>query len=182
MSISNDLLPSFPIRPLFWHEYKRAWREAMLESSRGSSGGRGLFSRRWGVVHLRDPYFTIWPGGWQAGVAYRRHADVRRSANDWSIATRRFSPWKLPAPPPLSLPRPACHAHGRKFTRVVCVCAIVCRSSANPTKCRFHPSTRNPSRCRSLSPFVFAYASILEGGSLYITFFTFPKKWRIILC
>ena len=25
------------------------------------------------------------------GVAYRRHADVRRSANDWSIVTRRFS-------------------------------------------------------------------------------------------
>jgi len=36
------------------------------------------------------------------GVAYRRHADVRRSANDWSIATRRFSPRELFAP--FSLP------------------------------------------------------------------------------
>lgn len=32
------------------------------------------------------------------GVAYRRHADVRRSANDWSIATRRFSPRELFVP------------------------------------------------------------------------------------
>lgn len=45
----------------------------------------------WDVVHLCDPYFTIWPRvAGRLGVAYRRPSDVRRSGNDWSIAPRRF--------------------------------------------------------------------------------------------
>lgn len=71
-------------------------------------------------------------------VAYRRHADVRRSADDWSIATRRFSLRKLHVP--FSLPRTSRHSHACNLRfSYERVCArphvSVCRSSTNsPTR------------------------------------------------
>lgn len=42
--------------------YKRTSQGNVGERQGMRAAVEGLFSR-WGVVHLRDPYFTIWPGG-----------------------------------------------------------------------------------------------------------------------
>jgi len=113
------------------------------------------------------------------GVAYRRHADVRRSANDWSIATRRFSARKLLAPFPL--PRPFLALARAQFTRTVCV------SRARVSVCRSSPN--NPTGSAVSSPWRKPFSQPIAlrlrlRGSSRVDLFTsasadVSKKWRI---
>lgn len=157
-----------------------------------------MFSR-WGVVHLRDPYFTIWPGEGgvadRLGVAYRRHADVRRSANDWSIATRRSSLRNASRPFfPSASSSPLARA---QFTRVdvracVCMCVCVCMCMGGWMRASVCRSSNNPTRTVGFNPpgetllAVVAYrpsSSLTDprGWIFLHHLLLVSKKWRITL-
>lgn len=115
------------------------------------------------------------------GVAYRRHADVRRSANDWSIVTRRFFPRELFVPFSLLWPARLIRA---QFTCNVCVC--VCATYADPRRTVPHQTGRRFIPLGETLLLVAAYrpssllTRIVEGGSLYITFYTFLKNGGLL--
>lgn len=99
---------------LLVREHMSVPRKATLENGKGCERRPGGGSRG-GVLYTSAIHILQYGRGvaGRLGVAYRRHADVRRSANDWSIATRRFSPRKLFVP--FSLPWPAGLTYGRNL-------------------------------------------------------------------
>lgn len=107
------------------------------------------------------------------GVAYRRHADVRRSANDWSIVTRRFSLAFSPFPS-VSLSSPS----RKRDLHAPRACA---RSYADPPRSsrphqqpRIIPPRVNPSKLgRPIAPLLLR-RRVFKGGSFYIRM----EKWR----
>jgi len=190
MWLSNKI-----IFPFYWKDLRKrndhnifSDKRAYKRTLQGNVGERKGCERRsgscsqGGVLYTSAIHILQYGRGVadRLGVAYRRHVDVRRSANDWSIATRRFSPRELFVP--FSLPWPSRFTYGRNL-RASHACA---RTYANrilgeqPHQTVVHPSRRNPSPYHSLSPFVFAYADLRGWISLY-HFQHISKKWRVAL-
>lgn len=99
-------------------------------------------------------------------MAYRRHADVRRSANDWSIVTRRFSlrP-SLPSALPCSLslsPSPLLPANVI-YTRVCRSSPLLERASPPPGHA-FQPSGQPIRSSSNRSSRVDLFTFLLETG------------------
>lgn len=123
-------------------------------------GGReGVSHRLGGELYTSAIHILQYGRGWLAGqgVAYRRHADVRRSANDWSIVTRRFSlrP-SLPSSLGLSSPSRERDLHARAARMQIL-------SSLRTT----FPTIRT--RVSTLRPaYPLLFQPILKGGSFYI--------------
>lgn len=99
-------------------------------------------------------------------MAYRRHADVRRSANDWSIVTRRFSlrP-SLPSALPYSLslsPSPLLPANVI-YTRV-CRSSPLLEQASPPPGHAFQPSGQPIRSSSNRSSRVDLFTFLLETG------------------
>lgn len=99
-------------------------------------------------------------------MAYRRHADVRRSANDWSIVTRRFSlrP-SLPSVLPCSLslsPSPLLPANVI-YTRV-CRSSPLLEQASPPPGHAFQPSGQPIRSSSNRSSRVDLFTFLLETG------------------
>lgn len=152
----------------------------MLESSEGMRAAVGGCSRGAGGVLYTSAIHILQYGRGVAGkgVAYRRHADVRRSANDWSIATRRFSLRESSSRVPLSpflpfhppQPPPALRTHTGANLRV-------CRSSARITPS--NPATVSSPNEKPFGAYRPSSSRASRVDPLCITFFAvLKKKWR----
>lgn len=99
------------------------------------------------------------------GVAYRRHADVRRSANDWSIVTRRFSSTFSPFPSAVLRLSPSRERDLHECAWSVCRSNRRATPTSDPVTTLRVPNPWNPGR--PILSLFFLAAGSFKGGSFY---------------